>query len=414
MKRRGKSPSKSKGIGIGIRSLIPSIMFPAGTSSTAAFVSTMPRSQTATTGNILDPSFMPKPSAVVASDYTASTTAGTESSIVSDLSSDDSDLILLNGKSLRQTLNVDTVDPDKLNRQPWIVGHRGCLYQELENTRMGFQKCAEMGADAVELDVFLLKCGNLIVFHGAGSDKNPGQLFEYCGVEGSILDLTYEEALQLSFDPNSTEFPCPEGRILAGRIPTLEQVLLDAKESGLHLKIELKGPGTVEPTLDLVDRLDMVSQCSFSSFDLERIALVRNLRPQRCPIRGEHIYKTGALFDDLPDNFIEQATAVDADEIHVRYDTCSLPVIDSIHEAGFGSMAWLRGPIGMNDDCMERFWDVGNEDESMFKALLQTGVQQLCVNRPDTLVSLRSNLEKESHHVLGEITNDFAKILSVA
>ena len=43
---------------------------------------------------------------------------------------------------------------------------------------MGFQKCAEMGADAVELDVFLLKCGNLIVFHGAGSDKNPGQLFE--------------------------------------------------------------------------------------------------------------------------------------------------------------------------------------------------------------------------------------------
>ena len=104
MKRRGKNPSKSKGIGIGIRSLIPSIMFPAGTSSTAAFVSTMPRSQTATTGNILDPSFMPKPSAVFASDYTASTTAGTESSIVSDLSSDDSDLILLNGKSLRQTL----------------------------------------------------------------------------------------------------------------------------------------------------------------------------------------------------------------------------------------------------------------------------------------------------------------------
>lgn len=107
MKRRGKNPSKSKGIGIGIRSLIPSIMFPAGTSSTsstAAFVSTMPRGQTAPTGNILDPAFMPKPSAVVASDYTASTTAGTESSIVSDLSSDDSDLILLNGKSLRQTL----------------------------------------------------------------------------------------------------------------------------------------------------------------------------------------------------------------------------------------------------------------------------------------------------------------------
>jgi glycerophosphoryl diester phosphodiesterase len=64
----------------------------------------------------------------------------------------------------------------------------------LENTREGFQKCAAMGADAVELDVFLLKCGTLIVFHGGGNDQNPGQLIDYCGVDGSILDLTYQEA----------------------------------------------------------------------------------------------------------------------------------------------------------------------------------------------------------------------------
>lgn len=61
----------------------------------------------------------------------------------------------------------------------------------MENTREGFRTCAAMGCDAVELDVFLLKCGSLIVFHGGGADENPGDLLDYCGREGSILDLTY-------------------------------------------------------------------------------------------------------------------------------------------------------------------------------------------------------------------------------
>ena len=98
---------------------------------------------------------------------------------------------------------------------PWIVGHRGCLYQELENTREGFQACADMGCDAVELDVFLLpKCQTLIVFHGGdggssigdGSDARPGLLHDYCGVQGSILDYTYQEALtKLRFNPSHAE-----------------------------------------------------------------------------------------------------------------------------------------------------------------------------------------------------------------
>jgi glycerophosphoryl diester phosphodiesterase len=267
------------------------------------------------------------------------------------------------------------------------------VYQELENTREGFQKCADMGADAVELDIFLLKCGTLIVFHGAGNDANPGQLLEYCGMEGNILDLTYEEALQLTFNPSYAEFPCPDNSILAGKIPTLEQVLVDAKKSGLHIKIELKGPGTVEPTLELVDRLDMVEQCSFSAFDLDRLAHFRRLRPQRDPETGEHVYKTGTVFSNLPEDYIEQAQAAGASEIHLRYDTCTLEAITAIHEAGFGSMAWFRGPIGMSKDCLEKNWDVGNEGESMYEVLLRSGVQQMCINKPDTLINLRDKLQ---------------------
>jgi glycerophosphoryl diester phosphodiesterase len=67
-----------------------------------------------------------------------------------------------------------------------IIGHRGSPYTALENTARSFIHAARAGADGVELDVFLLKCGTLVVFHGSGGDENPGLLKSYCGVPGSM------------------------------------------------------------------------------------------------------------------------------------------------------------------------------------------------------------------------------------
>ena len=49
-----------------------------------------------------------------------------------------------------------------------VIGHRGSPFKYLENTSLGFINAAQVGADGVELDVFLLKCGTLVVFHGSG------------------------------------------------------------------------------------------------------------------------------------------------------------------------------------------------------------------------------------------------------
>ena len=299
-----------------------------------------------------------------------------------------------------------------------IIGHRGAIYHELENTRAGFQKCAEMGCDAVELDVFQLKCGTVVVFHGGGTDENPGDLWDYCGEKGSILDLTYDEARQLRFNPNFAEFPCPKSSINLGVIPKLEDVLMDAKKTGLNIKIELKGPNTVKPTLDIVDRLNMVNQCSFSTFDLDRLAEVRRMRPQKTEA-GEHLYKTGALFNDIPPDFIDRARKAGASEIHIRYDTCTPAVVSQIHDAGFGSMCWFRGPIGMTSDTLKNYWDVGNEDESMYATVLRTGVQQMCLNRPDVMLSLqrkreRVALDQHNFDAVKPLTEQFIRPVAVA
>ena len=283
--------------------------------------------------------------------------------------------------------------------RPRIVGHRGALYQELENTRAAFLACTPT-CDAVELDVFQLpRDGTLVVFHGSGSDQTPGLLSDYCtnahsllNADGqpaqSILELTYEQTQLLKFNPHFPELVAPSDRILAGTIPTFEQVLLDLKPTGLEVKIELKGPGTARPVVELVDRLEMVDHVSFSSFRHEELRKVRAMRPQTTTAddgRMSYVYRTGALFDEVPPDFIEQALDIQASEIHLRYDTCTKDRVQAIHQAGMGSMVWMRGPVGMTFDTVEKYWDAGNEDERCYQALLETGVQQLCVNQPREL-----------------------------
>ena len=281
-----------------------------------------------------------------------------------------------------------TLAASSTTRRPLIVGHRGSLYEELENTRPSFLACAGI-CNAIELDVFELpKDKTLVVFHGSGNDQNPGGLRDYCtnpppGVT-TILDLTFEQTQQLEFNPNFAELAAPADRLVGAKIPTLEQVLLDMKPTGMEVKIELKGPGTARPVVELVERLDMVDRVSYSSFNFNEIATVRQMRPQTHP-DGTFVYGTGALFDAVPADFVEQAQRVGASEVHLRYDMCTTDRIQAIHEAGMGSMAWFRGPMGMKKDTIQKYWDIGNEDETCYETLLETGVQQLCVNKPKVL-----------------------------
>jgi len=48
---------------------------------------------------------------------------------------------------------------------PEIIAHRGASRERPENTLAAFNRAAELGADAVELDVHLTKDGRLVVHH---------------------------------------------------------------------------------------------------------------------------------------------------------------------------------------------------------------------------------------------------------
>ena len=85
---------------------------------------------------------------------------------------------------------------------------------------------------------------------------------------------------------------------------------------------------------------------------------------------------------------IRRAKNVGVDEIHLKNDLCTKTRIRNIRNAGLKTVAWMRGPSGMIEDINTKYWDVGNEDVRMYLALLWTGVDQLCVNRPDVLLEI--------------------------
>lgn len=223
------------------------------------------------------------------------------------------------------------------------------------------------------------------------------------------MDYTAEEARQtLTFNKHFGEFGCGPHQIthpndlateVIGQDPvphycyvhTLEEVLTTLRDhpnvpTTLSIKIELKGEGTAAPAVQLVEKLDMMHRCHYSSFDHSKIAEVRALSPNA---------RTGALFaDNVPDDFVERAIAVGASEVHFKYDTCTYERVQAAHNAGLSTMAWFRGPIGMREDTTTKYQDVGNEDEFMYEVVIRSGVRSMCVNRPDVMSKLADKLQR--------------------
>ena len=90
------------------------------------------------------------------------------------------------------------------------------------------------------------------------------------------------------------------------------------------------------------------------------------------------------------DDFLPHALAVGVSEIHLQYNLCTPTIIQQIHEAGLGRMALIRGRAGMAEDIETKYWDDGPDKSSplIYAALLQSGVQQLCVNKPEVLIAM--------------------------
>lgn len=112
-----------------------------------------------------------------------------------------------------------------------IIGHRGASGYEPENTLASFKKALKLGVDMIELDVYVIETGELVVIHDEKVDRTTDGT-------GYVEEYTYDQLRTLD-----------AGR--GQKVPTLSEVL-DVIKHKVPITIELKGEGTAQPVAAVI------------------------------------------------------------------------------------------------------------------------------------------------------------------
>lgn len=180
---------------------------------------------------------------------------------------------------------------------------------ETENTIASVKKALELGVDMIEIDVFVLKTGEVVVFH----DETLDNLTNH---KGNIEEYSFTELQKVKVKGNHS-------------IPTLADVItiIDKK---VPLNIELKGKNTAQPTQKIVhsfykkgwSKKDFV----ISSFLWEELKIYRKL-DLKIPI--------AILTEENPIDAISIGVDVKAFAINPWYKTLTKQNVEYLHKSGF-------------------------------------------------------------------------------
>jgi len=219
-----------------------------------------------------------------------------------------------------------------------VVGHRGAAGLVPENTLRGFRKAIELGVACVECDVHLTRDGHLVVMHDKTVDRTTNG-------SGAIRALDFDAIRAL--DAGQGE-----------RVPTLDEVLATV-QGKVKLLCELKGEGVEDTAVDAVLARGMPGEVVFTSFELSRIARVKE--------RADHL-QIGAIFANPTDEDIAEALDLGVAGIGILYKRLCLETAGQVLGAGVELRAW-------NPDTLREQ-----------QAMIALGVTGISTNRPDILL----------------------------
>lgn len=193
---------------------------------------------------------------------------------------------------------------------PLIIGHRGAKGHVAENTLPSIAMAMELGVDGIEIDVFLCKSGELVVFH----DKKLDWLTD---AQGYIESLNYDSIKKI--------------KVLGKyKIPTLNEVLklINGK---VFLNIELKGTETAVPThKQIKNELEKgnwtADQFIISSFNWEELKRFRELNKE---------VAIAILTDADPLDALPIAQTVLAQAINPNFKALNENNVKKIQQAGY-------------------------------------------------------------------------------
>ncbi len=202
-----------------------------------------------------------------------------------------------------------------MNEKPLVIGHRGAMGHETENTLASVQKALDLKVDMIEIDIFKIKSGEIVVFHDEYVDRlaNAG---------GRIEEYNVSYVKQMVLDGNHA-------------IPLLQDVL-KLVDNRVRLNIELKGAGTCDRVNHIlknyIDKKGWtLDNFLISSFKWEELREFRRINKD-IPI--------AILTEGNPLDAIDIAKELNAEAINPDFEKLDLEVATKIKEAGFKIYTW--------------------------------------------------------------------------
>lgn len=196
----------------------------------------------------------------------------------------------------------------KNNHKMINIGHRGAMGLETENTIASIQKALDLGVDMIEIDVFLLKSGEVVVFHDDTLDS-------LTNATGRIEDYTFDQLEKVT--------------VQGHQIPTLQQVI-ETIDQKVPLNIELKGKNTAKPThqivSDYIHKKWKTDDFVISSFLRNELTDYRNLDSK---------IAIAVLTEENPLVAIPTAQSLNAKAINPWFKNLTQNQVKQIHDAGF-------------------------------------------------------------------------------
>ncbi|MBD1260474.1 glycerophosphodiester phosphodiesterase [Maribacter polysiphoniae] len=203
----------------------------------------------------------------------------------------------------------------KMNDEPLVIGHRGAMGHETENTVASIQKALELGVDMIEIDVFKIKSGEIVVFHDDTVDR-------LANATGKIEEFDISQIKQMVLEGNQT-------------IPLLKDVI-DVLDDDVRLNIELKGAGTADKVNSIVneflEKKDWdLDKFIISSFNWEELKSMRRVNKD-IPI--------AILTGDDIEGSIALAKELNAEAVNPSFKGLDMDSAKKIKEAGFKIYTW--------------------------------------------------------------------------
>ncbi|HXI73591.1 MAG TPA: glycerophosphodiester phosphodiesterase family protein [Verrucomicrobiae bacterium] len=190
----------------------------------------------------------------------------------------------------------------------FCFGHRGARGHEPENTVRSVLRALKLGADGVEVDVYLAD-GQLVVIHDDTLERTTNG-------HGRVMEksFTYLRTLDAG---------------LGEKIPTLTEIF-EAVNRRAIINVELKGPHTAAPVVALIAEYVNQRGWSFddflvSSFDHAQIREVKELCPE---------IRIAPLITKVPRGLAQFAEELGAWSLHASKRCVTPKLVADAHQRG--------------------------------------------------------------------------------